>query len=1345
MKSTLWQTKYRGNLKNNNFLPEHLVMDSAIPLCEAAVQRFPNSKEAMAYLGRSLYLSNRYHESRITIETVAHGLPLAKTLLGIIYNRGYDLPQPDNQAALRYYREAALSGEANAQRNLAGFYLDGIEVEKSPPDAVRLLRAAVAKDNPAAKYLLGWLYINGLGVPDDPVMARTLFESAAQKEVVNAQFQLGLMVETGKTFHKDPAEAARWYAKAAQHGHTKAQYNLAQLYRNGNGVAQDYGKARMLYESAAKSGYTPALEALGDIYNNGYGITKDYSAANEWYERAALNNSPYALLHLGYMAQLGLGSPPNAALAAAYYERASDLGEVVAMLNLGALLEIGESIPQNLPKAASLYRKAADLGNTDAQLRVANMYYRNNYGVEHDPALGFEWLKKSALGGNVNSYSALGKAYFYGLGVQLDHGLALEWFLKSAKDGKADADTKALIGYQHLIGLGIPVDPVKALKWYIEAAEEGQVGAQYTLGQLYANGDGVKKDGMLALSWIKKSAEQNYGPALRTLGLMTMRGENIKEDILEGKRLLELAAAKDDFLALDELASLEDDAQNFNAAINFYQRSLALREANQGLYHLDLVSNLNELSRLNLVKNLATAKQYADRALEILSKNNVTEGGALRTSLAILGSVHLQLGDFDSSHSYLIRAQRLATSDANQHAMLDFLTSELSVWGQRKKQQEPSAEAVAKLHSASDKLLDAISKQSGGDDAGAWLTSYVTLFGKGDVEGAITIARRSLDATSSSTSTMVQFMNAVTVAQAALNKNSLDEAELYSEQALKNLFFSDVLTNSTLHANALGLIAKVKAAKGNLPAAIFFGKHSVRIIQKIRESFEKLDPAIQKTFADTNQYIYQDLAGWLIDSGRLYEAQEIIYLLKEKEDFDYYRSGPANRNVTATMVGVELDMSNRWEKEVASLLTLASRAERLDALMKQQRGLSQEDEQRRQAIRDELSAAYDRYVRTIYEINDTMLKSASKEALGSERLQEVAERNLRSVGTRRTMLEAIEKRGEVPLLLEYVITKEKLYILATRKDFPLSFVVDVPYSTIEKELSDFRQSLGDLHAEVKVPAEKLYRRLLAPVTALLKGTTLILLATDGPLRYIPFSALHDGERYMSERYAFSLYSHTANTDMASAAPKAWRLDGFGLVKEVARYDKLTAVRQELEEIKKFLPGPMPLYDSDFNKKNIRHALDIAKPGSVLHISSHFVFDPGSEDRSFLLLGDETSLKVTELFDMSFANVSLLTLSACATAVPGNRYRGIEVESFASRAQQRGARAIVATLWKVSDAGTAEFMQRFYRRRFKQGESLSNALRSTQSEFIKGEVHSLATRNWKHPYYWAPFVLMGNPL
>ena len=242
----------------------------------------------------------------------------------------------------------------------------------------------------------------------------------------------------------------------------------------------------------------------------------------------------------------------------------------------------------------------------------------------------------------------------------------------------------------------------------------------------------------------------------------------------------------------------------------------------------------------------------------------------------------------------------------------------------------------------------------------------------------------------------------------------------------------------------------------------------------------------------------------------------------------------------------------------------------------------------------------------------------------------------------------------------------------------------------------------------------------------------------------------------------------------------WRVAGLGLSQPVTGFDPLPGVEEELDgivrdevneqDIEGVLPGRMYL-NNQFTTTQLQEVLDNpAAPYSVIHLASHFRFRPGSEVDSFLLLGEGQRLSLAELKegDYPLTDVDLLTLSACETGLGGENQDGSEVEGFGVLAQNQGAKAVLATLWKVADKSTGQFMQTLYKLRQDNNLTKAEALRQAQERFIRGESFDQALKkddssrapgsqvsgkdkdfkrepkaSYAHPYYWAPFILMGN--
>ena len=227
--------------------------------------------------------------------------------------------------------------------------------------------------------------------------------------------------------------------------------------------------------------------------------------------------------------------------------------------------------------------------------------------------------------------------------------------------------------------------------------------------------------------------------------------------------------------------------------------------------------------------------------------------------------------------------------------------------------------------------------------------------------------------------------------------------------------------------------------------------------------------------------------------------------------------------------------------------------------------------------------------------------------------------------------------------------------------------------------------------------------LIKPVEADLKasGAEVVMLNLEGFLRYIPFAALHSGQRYLVEDYALAMQTPAADTQYAESERDRTRAVGFGVTDALQDFSGLPGVAQELETLfdgsdNAGVFAGMPRMNRAFSADEF--ALALEERPQFVHIASHFKLEPGDESKSFLLLGTGDALSLESIRTdqrFQFTDVDLLTLSACETAGEVGS-DGKEVESFATLAQASGASSVMATLWPISDASTAELMAQFYR-------------------------------------------------
>jgi CHAT domain-containing protein len=573
-----------------------------------------------------------------------------------------------------------------------------------------------------------------------------------------------------------------------------------------------------------------------------------------------------------------------------------------------------------------------------------------------------------------------------------------------------------------------------------------------------------------------------------------------------------------------------------------------------------------------------------------------------------------------------------------------------------------------------------------------------------------------------------------------------------------------------------GAAAALAGARGRDAEAIFHAKLAVAVLQRLRGGLAAFDAESRRGFVASRAWPYRFLADRLIAAGRIGEAQRVMAMLKEQEFVDFVRRDASADTAPTPLPLTELEAgaSRRYASLGADVAQRAAEARGLEERQRQA-PLPAAEQARLAALRQRLAeaqVAFDVFVGQLTQLLAGRTDTAARSRLVGEQLQ-----------SHQNLLDDLGPAGRGVALLQYVATDERLNVVVSTSQLQVARQAPVGAVELNRRIAAFRQAVQNPAADPRPAARALHRVLIDPVLDDLRaqGVHTLVLVLDGALRYLPFAALHDGQQYLVQRYRLAHYTEAARSRLAAPVQPRWRVAAMGVTRAFAgqNFSALPAVRAELEGIVRddVLPG-QTFIDDGFTLAALRQNLD----APVLHIASHFQFVEGSDD-SFLLLGDGSRLTLRQVRSTlpRFSNVDLLTLSACDTATGGGlRDNGLEVEGLGVLAQQRGARAVLATLWPVADASTGELMQRFYRARQAQGLNKAEALREAQLGLLgaapagtgdgtgAGLNAGAGTRGarlavdatptdvpppppsagaaaapFAHPYFWAPFVLMGN--
>lgn len=333
-------------------------------------------------------------------------------------------------------------------------------------------------------------------------------------------------------------------------------------------------------------------------------------------------------------------------------------------------------------------------------------------------------------------------------------------------------------------------------------------------------------------------------------------------------------------------------------------------------------------------------------------------------------------------------------------------------------------------------------------------------------------------------------------------------------------------------------------------------------------------------------------------------------------------------------------------------------------------------------------------------------------------------------------LDAIRKfLGRGTVLLEYFRAGERLVaaVVSARK---LDIVPLGPASRVEElaHMLSFQFSKFQLGPEYVTACHSmllettrahllsLYRELIEPLEGLLRARKLVIVPHES-LHHLPLHALFDGHRYLLDRFTIS-YAPSASVyalcRQRPASPSA-----ASLIVGVPD-PRAPMILSEVHSVKAVLRDAELLVGDHATREAL------AAKGSacrLLHLATHGRFREDRPMFSAIRLGDGY-LTLYDLYQLSLP-VDLATLSGCSTGrsvVAG----GDELLGLVRGLLQAGARSLLLTLWDVQDRSAALLMGSFYAR-MAAGSDRAIALREAMIEL---------RNTHPHPYFWAPFVLIG---
>jgi CHAT domain-containing protein/Tfp pilus assembly protein PilF len=322
--------------------------------------------------------------------------------------------------------------------------------------------------------------------------------------------------------------------------------------------------------------------------------------------------------------------------------------------------------------------------------------------------------------------------------------------------------------------------------------------------------------------------------------------------------------------------------------------------------------------------------------------------------------------------------------------------------------------------------------------------------------------------------------------------------------------------------------------------------------------------------------------------------------------------------------------------------------------------------------------------------------------------------------------------GPQTTLVSYFVTADKTLAFVVSADSFQAVEIPVKETDLRAAIEWFR-GFASLRDPQPQSLKQLHDWLIAPIRQYIK-TAEVVIVPHGILHYVPFAALTDGHRFFGDDHAISYLPSASilQSVRRRVAPSGRRI----LAVSQSRAEGQPALRYADKEAagvaKLYHTQPLPTgraTRAEFMKR--------APAYNVVHIAAHAELNSNSPLFSRILLspdrGDTGAIEVREVYGMDLARTDLVVLSACQTQL-GGQSKGDDIVGLNRAFIYAGASSVIASLWTVDDEATSLLMKAFYGH-LRQGMSKAAALQAAQAA---------TRREYPHPYYWAAFVLTGDP-
>jgi CHAT domain-containing protein/Flp pilus assembly protein TadD len=764
-------------------------------------------------------------------------------------------------------------------------------------------------------------------------------------------------------------------------------------------------------------------------------------------------------------------------------------------------------------------------------------------------------------------------------------------------------------------------------------------------------------------------------------------------------------------------------------ALEHYNASLQIAESTASTK--GITANLNNLALVYLNQgSYGEALRCHQRALSIREK--AKDKAMLPSSLSNIGEVYSEMGDLQRALEYFKKGLALDLEIGEKHG----IGSDYLGIGAIYEKYDRHQLAIENYKQAEKTFQDTKEKKGLAQASNSLGNVYASL---GMNEKALDYQQQAMSVANEIGDQKLISEIYRSLGMIYYKLENYDEANRSALEAIR--ISKDIGLSETLSAS-LYLNGQIYQSKGEIDSAIDSMKESIAVIESTRANLRL--PEDKETFLKNRLDVYDDLTDLLVKSGKNVEAFEYAERSRARAFLDLLAEAKID-----PLSHLNADFLQRKSDLYAKFA---------EAQKKIAKGKTSPDLQKKLHDLDE------KYLDLMRDIRQENPGYADLTIVEPLRLDEV-----------------YDQLDDQTALLEYSLGKKESFVFTVTKNnlavYPLAN---------EKVISDSIRELNEViakpeqvwetteraHSKLVRTASKLYELLIGPAISQLPGKKRLIIAPDGALNALPFEVLITKKvneiKFTQLPYLvkdFEINYLPSASILSSLRQRASKTETQNVQKNLigfadAVYSKSTELktnddsgyfgvmnlsnlpgtRKELDAIVQLYPiGTVSTF---FGTKATESTLKSSQLSEYkkLHFALHGMINQDRPEFSSLVFSADTSAKedgyltLREILDLHL-NADLVVLSACKTAL-GQQIRGEGMKSFARAFLYSGTPSVVVTLWNVSDQSTVEFMKSFYSNLESRSMNKAEALRNAQIKLIRSPQYS-------HPYYWAPFVLVGD--